>query len=186
MAFEPSRKTRFLSLGVRIVLCAALSVLLIKLVSDRQQLRWHAKWLHGPDAEKCPDLLMGPEPRLDWPQWEPFAELLAEEVEEADKSEVNALRPLSFPYPTQPSCYLRFPSKPFRHPYSHPIAVPQGYDVLFYGDSITEQWRGSCVNVPYPNLRRTQDVFNDHFNRNYSSHVLAIAGKMPHRLFTNQ
>lgn len=52
----------------------------------------------------------------------------------------------------------------------------QGFDALFYGDSITEQWRGSAVGAPYPGLKQTHEIFDTHFNKNYTSHVLAVAG----------
>lgn len=54
----------------------------------------------------------------------------------------------------------------------------QGYELLFYGDSITEEWRGTdtgrvclgrCDGVP--------EVFHRHFGSKYRSNVLAIAGK---------
>ena len=51
--------------------------------------------------------------------------------------------------------------------------------MLFYGDSITEQWRGSSVGTMYPSLVQTHEVFDARFNKNYSSHVLAIAGAVP-------
>ena len=58
----------------------------------------------------------------------------------------------------------------------------QGFDVIFYGDSITEQWRGSGVGSFYPDLQETKRIFMERFNQNYSSHVLAIAGKRPFAL----
>ena len=53
----------------------------------------------------------------------------------------------------------------------------QGYDVIFYGDSITEQWRGSAVGADYPSLEETHAIFESRFNKDYASRVLAIAGQ---------
>lgn len=55
----------------------------------------------------------------------------------------------------------------------------QGYDVIFYGDSITEQWRGSAVGADYPSLQETHSIFQSRFNTDYTSSVMAVAG-MPH------
>ena len=60
---------------------------------------------------------------------------------------------------------------------SHAENLLQGYDILFYGDSITEQWRGSAVGADYPSLQETKEIFQSRFNSEYRSHVLAIAGK---------
>lgn len=81
-----------LSTGVRVVICAALSILLVKIVSDRQQIRWHPKKLPRPESpqqQTCPGVVLGPEPRLDWPNWMPFADVLAQEVAEADEGEAS-------------------------------------------------------------------------------------------------
>ena len=78
-----------LSTGVRVVLCAAISILLIKVVSDRQQIRWHPKRLPRPEQQSCPGVVLGPEPRLDWPNWVPYADALAEEVAEAEEDEAS-------------------------------------------------------------------------------------------------
>lgn len=52
----------------------------------------------------------------------------------------------------------------------------QGFDVIFYGDSITEQWRGSAVGAEYPSLQETHSIFESRFNTDYTSTVMAIAG----------
>ena len=83
-----------LSIGVRIVLCMTLSVLLIKIVSDRQQFRWRPHELpgseNGLENDKCPDIILGPDPRTDWPTWLPYAKELATEVTDADAGEVSS------------------------------------------------------------------------------------------------
>ena len=83
-----------LSVGVRIVLCMTLSVLLIKIVSDRQQFRWRPNELPGSESDvesdKCPDIILGPDPRTDWPTWLPYAKELATEVADADAGEVSS------------------------------------------------------------------------------------------------
>ncbi len=52
----------------------------------------------------------------------------------------------------------------------------QGFDVIFYGDSITEQWRGSAVGADYPSLEETRSIFQSRFNTDYTSTVMAVAG----------
>ena len=52
----------------------------------------------------------------------------------------------------------------------------QGYDLVFYGDSISEDWRGTSGGYPWPVGAGTSEVFQRHFAR-YHPEVLAIAGK---------
>lgn len=52
----------------------------------------------------------------------------------------------------------------------------QGVDLLFYGDSITENWRGTSVGRPYPGGQGMPAVYQKHFG-GYKSAVLAIAGE---------
>ena len=51
----------------------------------------------------------------------------------------------------------------------------QGVDLLFYGDSITENWRGTSVGRLYPGGQGMPAVYQKHFG-GYKSAVLAIAG----------
>ena len=48
-------------------------------------------------------------------------------------------------------------------------------DIVFYGDSITEAWRGTDMDKPIPRASGVKDVFASHFAA-YKSLVLAIAG----------
>ena len=185
-----------LSTGVRIVLCMTLSVLLIKIVSDRQQFRWRPNELPGSEndveSDKCPDIILGPDPRTDWPTWLPYAKELATEVTDADAGEVSSAHScqvLPAPLNNEGQCTETTPSTslvravklPCRaNEVVHTCGLLQGFDVLFYGDSITEQWRGSSVGTMYPSLVQTHEVFDARFNKNYSSHVLAIAGAVPY------
>ena len=47
--------------------------------------------------------------------------------------------------------------------------------MIFYGDSITEDWRGTSGGFPWPIGAGTSDVFQKHFGR-FRPEVLAIAG----------
>ena len=50
--------------------------------------------------------------------------------------------------------------------------------MLFFGDSISEQWRGSMNNQRQEYLEPTHDTFTKAFNTSYRSDVMAISGKM--------
>ena len=52
----------------------------------------------------------------------------------------------------------------------------QGFELIFYGDSITEDWRGTSGGLPWPIGSGTADVFYKHFGSQYKAEVLAIAG----------
>ena len=52
----------------------------------------------------------------------------------------------------------------------------QGFELIFYGDSITEDWRGTSGGLPWPIATGTADVFYKHFGSKYNAEVLAIAG----------
>jgi hypothetical protein len=47
---------------------------------------------------------------------------------------------------------------------------------VFYGDSITEDWRGTSGGFPWPIGAGSADVFQKYFASKYRSEVLAIAG----------
>ena len=52
----------------------------------------------------------------------------------------------------------------------------QGLDLVFYGDSITESWRGTEMNNTNFKRPGIADVYRAHFAK-YRSIVLAIAGE---------
>lgn len=55
----------------------------------------------------------------------------------------------------------------------------QGFELVFYGDSISEDWRGTSAGIPWPLASGTADVFYKHFGSKYNAEVLAIAGGRP-------
>ncbi|KAK9815374.1 hypothetical protein WJX72_002408 [[Myrmecia] bisecta] len=50
-----------------------------------------------------------------------------------------------------------------------------GYDLLFFGDSISENWRGTSGDRSNPGARAIHDVWNKQFG-GYNADVMAIAG----------
>jgi hypothetical protein len=54
----------------------------------------------------------------------------------------------------------------------------QGYELIFYGDSISEDWRGTSGGFPWPIGAGTSAVFQKFFSQ-YRAEVLAIAGVLP-------
>ncbi|CAL5224204.1 g6847 [Coccomyxa viridis] len=52
----------------------------------------------------------------------------------------------------------------------------EGFELVFYGDSISEDWRGTSGGIPWPIGSGTEDVFYKHFGSKYNAEVLAIAG----------
>ena len=54
----------------------------------------------------------------------------------------------------------------------------QGSSLVFYGDSITETWRGSDGGHPCPRCAGVPEVFQQYFGRQYSSAVLAVGGEV--------
>ncbi|BDA46856.1 probable platelet-activating factor acetylhydrolase IB subunit gamma at N-terminal half [Coccomyxa sp. Obi] len=51
----------------------------------------------------------------------------------------------------------------------------QGADVVFYGDSITESWRGTALGAPCARCAGIPDVFGRYFSSKYTTKVLGIA-----------
>ena len=51
----------------------------------------------------------------------------------------------------------------------------QGLDLVFYGDSITEAFRGTLMGVPYDKFRDVPEVFAKHYGR-LRAHVFSVAG----------
>ncbi len=76
-----------LSVAIKVVICAALSLIVVKLALDQQRIEWHSKKL--PQPEKCADIVLGPEMRMDWPNWRIFADQLAQETAAADQKEAS-------------------------------------------------------------------------------------------------
>ena len=58
----------------------------------------------------------------------------------------------------------------------HAARAHQGVDLLFYGDSITETWRGTDMGRPCSRCAGVPDVFRKHFASKYESEVLAVGG----------
>ena len=55
---------------------------------------------------------------------------------------------------------------------------------MFYGDSITEAFRGTLMGVPYDKFRDVPEVFAKHYGR-LRAHVFSVAGaprERPHVL----
>jgi len=83
------------------------------------------------------------------------------------------------------ACELHLPANPpnshlHLHLHLHP---PQAYDLILYGDSLTEAWRGTdhCQPCTRPGLERTgcdglPALFNSTYGRRYRAAALGIAG----------
>lgn len=51
----------------------------------------------------------------------------------------------------------------------------KGFELLFFGDSITECWRGTGIGKPSPgNCAGTPDVYDRHWRQHYNSQVFAV------------
>ncbi len=61
-------------------------------------------------------------------------------------------------------------------PQSSFFTTLQGFELVFYGDSISEDWRGTSGGMPWPIGSGSADVFYKHFGSKYNAEVLAIAG----------
>ena len=57
--------------------------------------------------------------------------------------------------------------------------MPQGVELLFYGDSITETWRGTDMGRQCSRCAGVPDVFAKHFGTKYAAEVLAVGGTPP-------
>jgi hypothetical protein len=58
---------------------------------------------------------------------------------------------------------------------------------VFYGDSITETWRGTDMGRQCGRCQGCSDVFYKYFGSKYAAEVLAVGGEHPHaslRLFS--
>lgn len=58
----------------------------------------------------------------------------------------------------------------------------QAFDLLFYGDSITEEWRGTSVGASceMPGCPEGPTILKNHYG-DYQKTALAIAGALNHR-----
>ena len=52
----------------------------------------------------------------------------------------------------------------------------QAFDIVFYGDSITEQYRGTNMGTPVARAKGTPAVFARHFSQ-YFTAILASGGE---------
>ena len=77
------------SMAVKIVICAAITLLVVKLAVDQQRAEWRTKRLHMKQLERCSDILLQPDMRSDWPNWQTFADQLAQEIKTAEEDQVN-------------------------------------------------------------------------------------------------
>ncbi len=60
-----------------------------------------------------------------------------------------------------------------------PPCRPQGFELVFYGDSITETWRGTDLGKPCkrPGCKEGPDIFRQHFGDRWRTGVLGVAGR---------
>jgi hypothetical protein len=56
--------------------------------------------------------------------------------------------------------------------------ILQAYDVVFYGDSITEEYLGTNVGTPVSRADGSPAVFARHFSK-YATAILAAGGDRP-------
>lgn len=52
----------------------------------------------------------------------------------------------------------------------------QGFELVFYGDSITETWRGTDMGRPCSRCTGVPAIFQKYFGSKYDSEVLAVGG----------
>jgi len=52
----------------------------------------------------------------------------------------------------------------------------QGYDLLLYGASIFENWRGTAVGITWRNSQGIVEAYNSTFPNHYRTDVLAVSG----------
>lgn len=53
----------------------------------------------------------------------------------------------------------------------------QGFDVLMYGDTLVEAWRGTFLGEPSSRAHGSADVFHSHFSHRWNAAALGIAGE---------
>ena len=59
-----------------------------------------------------------------------------------------------------------------------PLYHPQGFELVFYGDSITETWRGTDLGRPCkrPGCPEGAAIFGQHFGDRWRTGILGVAG----------
>ena len=58
----------------------------------------------------------------------------------------------------------------------------QHIDVVMYGDTLVEAWRGTILGEPSLRVQGCSEIFHSHFGHKYSTAVYGIAGKPAARL----
>lgn len=122
-----------------------------------------------------------PGPAMRGIDWLMFHSQLVQEVARADQKEVQLpLAHMNLPHmcrrPGNVCCAPSSHAAPLLPACEeHRLCACQGFDLIFYGDSITEDWRGTSGGFPWPIGAGTSDVFQKHFGQ-YRPEVLAIAG----------
>lgn len=53
----------------------------------------------------------------------------------------------------------------------------QHFDVMMYGDTLVEAWRGTILGEPSLRVQGCSEIFHSHFGHKYSTAVYGIAGK---------
>ena len=53
----------------------------------------------------------------------------------------------------------------------------QQYDLIMYGDTLIEAWRGTILGEPNPRVQGCSGIFHSHFGHKYSSLAFGIAGE---------
>ena len=53
----------------------------------------------------------------------------------------------------------------------------QHFDLIMYGDTLIEAWRGTILGEPNPRVQGCSEIFHSHFGHKYSSLAFGIAGK---------
>lgn len=59
------------------------------------------------------------------------------------------------------------------------VGTMQGYELLFYGDSIIETWRGTDTGRQCSRCQGAPQVFDKYFGSKYKAEVLAVGGEYP-------
>ena len=53
----------------------------------------------------------------------------------------------------------------------------QQFDLIMYGDTLIEAWRGTILGEPNPRVQGCSEIFHSHFGHKYSSLAFGIAGE---------
>lgn len=119
-----------------------------------------------------------PQPRQDVPGWGALHLSYIDKIAQASAGQVGSL--------IGPSHTVRF-----QHPlhilaiYERKHSFPrfdsicgglQGLDILMYGDTLVEAWRGTFLGEPSIRAQGCSDIFHNHFGLKYRAAALGIAG----------